>query len=267
MTIRLYEGLGVGTVPSTPNHINYKSVYLDASDAELIKIAELYGHPIAYAQEQNGELIQNIIPLKNTANKQISTSSMVDLDLHTEAAFHPYKPDYVLLFCLRGDPTAVTTYADVNRIIGYLDEDVLEILQQPVFKTSVDLSFRLNGEPDAEMILPILTKHQINLKETQTGTYPMTYWTMVYDKALMVGTNIDARNSLITFQKAVENSIREVTLRTGDLLVIANNSTVHGRRLFQPRYNGTDRWVRRVMVRVNLPPPSEMLGSVITTMF
>lgn len=267
MTIRLYQGLRVGTVPKTPDNVIYESAHLDLSTTQLMEIAKTYGFPISYAQEQQGKLIQNIIPLRGTEDKQISTSSMVNLDLHTEAAFHPYKPDYVLLFCLRGDPTAVTTYANIDNIISQLDKETIEILKQPMFKTSLDLSFRMNGEGDKEILLSVLTKHQVNLAETQARTFPSIYWTMLYDKALMTGINDAARNSLITFQKAVENSTRGITLKTGDLLVIENNRTVHGRRHFSAKYDGTDRWVRRVMVRTQLPSPNEMLGSVITTKF
>ena len=267
MIVRLYEGLRVGDVPKTPNQTAFDSPYLDSSSAQLLQVAEEYGYPVSYIQEQKGRLIQNIIPIKGTEGEQISTSSKVNLDLHTETAFHPYRPDYVLLFCLRGDPAAVTTYAEVDDIVKQLDAETLEILQQPIFKTSLDLSFRMNGEADSETLLPILTKHQINLLEIQTRISPISYWTMIYDKALMVGTNNDARNSLITFQKAVEKSIRGVTLKTGDLLVIANNRIVHGRRHFYPRYDGTDRWVRRVMVRTQLPPPDQISGYVIKTKF
>ena len=265
MAIRVYNNLRVGEVPPTPNRADYDSSYLDSSTAQLIEIAEQYGFPISYAQESNGQLIQNILPIKNTENKQISTSSIIDLDLHTETAFHPYKPDYVLLFCLRGDPAAVTTYAHVLDIVAQLDEETLEVLQQPFFKTSLDLSFRMNGEHDVEFMLPILKKYTISETIRQARISPITFWTMTYDKALMVGTNEIARNALITFQKAVEKSIREVTLKTGDLLVLNNEYIVHGRRHFKPRYDGTDRWVRRVMVRKQLPPSNEISGHVIST--
>ena len=51
---------------------------------------------------------------------QISSSSKVELEMHTETAFHPYMPNYVLLLCMRGDITAETTYS--------LLEDILENL-------------------------------------------------------------------------------------------------------------------------------------------
>ena len=267
MAIKVYHNLRVGEVPPTPNKTGYDSPYLDSSTAQLVEVAEEYGFPISYAQESNGQLIQNILPIKNTENKQISTSSIADLDLHTELAFHPYKPDYVLLFCLRGDPAAVTTYAHVLDIVAQLDEETLEVLQQPLFITSLDLSFRMHGEPNTEFILPILKKYSITKTLRQAQISPITYWTMTYDKALMVGTNEIARNSLITFQRAVEKSIKEVTLKTGDLLVLNNEYIVHGRRHFKPRYDGTDRWVRRIMVRKQLPPPSEIFGHIVSTKF
>jgi len=56
-------------------------------------------------------------------------------------------------------------------------------------------------------------------------------------------------------------------LETGDLLVIDNNKTIHGRKPFQPKYDGTDRWVQRMLVRKQLPPPSEIQGHIIITDF
>jgi alpha-ketoglutarate-dependent taurine dioxygenase len=56
-------------------------------------------------------------------------------------------------------------------------------------------------------------------------------------------------------------------LETGDLLVIDNNKTIHGRKPFQARYDGTDRWVQRILVRKELPPSDQINGHIITTEF
>ena len=42
------------------------------------------------------------------ADRQTSTSSSVELEFHTETAFHRHKPRYLLLLCLKGDPEART---------------------------------------------------------------------------------------------------------------------------------------------------------------
>lgn len=41
-----------------------------------------------------------------------------------------------------------------------------------------------------------------------------------------------------------------VRLESGDVLVIDNDVVVHGREPFPPRYDGTDRWLRRASVRL-----------------
>jgi L-asparagine oxygenase len=62
-----------------------------------------------------------------------------------------------------------------------------------------------------------------------------------------------------------QECVQEITLQTGDLLVIDNNKTIHGRKQFQARYDGTDRWVQRVLVRKELPPSDQITGHIIHT--
>ena len=133
MGIILFKNLDIGFVPNTPatpfpNSI--KQTSSDKSSLVFLKYAQKFGHPVSYVQEQKGQLVQNIVPVHKTETQQISTSSKVELALHTETAFHPYKPDYVLLLCLRGDPNAVTTYANVEDIFKKLDLWVIATLQK-----------------------------------------------------------------------------------------------------------------------------------------
>lgn len=254
MAIQLYKNVDIGEVPFTPaTPYTASTATLTAFDS-LIEHARGLGYAISYEQEQNGRFIQNIVPVHKTEHQQISTSSKVELALHTETAFHPYKPDYVLLLCLRGDATAVTTYADVEEIISYLDQETISYLEKSWYITSVDDSFRTNGEPDCEFQLPILSKKDDG-------------YHMIYDEALMRGINLFAATALEKLSEAIKKSIKEIVLQTGDLLVIDNNKTIHGRKPFQPRYDGTDRWVQRLLIRKNLPPSTDVKDYVITTKF
>jgi hypothetical protein len=88
--------------PTTPDAYVDNAAVKHASDA-LIDHARKYGFPVAYKQEQNGRLVHNLIPNKEHENEQISGSSKVELEFHTESAFHPYKPSHIHLLCLRGD--------------------------------------------------------------------------------------------------------------------------------------------------------------------
>lgn len=255
--IFLHGGVGIGFVPKTPATPFPSSIQEQSSKESartLLHYAHQLGYPISYIQEQNGQLIQNILPVHKTEAQQISTSSKVELALHTEAAFHPYKPDYVLLLCLRGDEKAITTYANVNKIVKLLSDEVIKALKQPWYKTAVDDSFRTQGEPQQEFVIPILSEVEDVL-------------TINYDKFFMRGINDIANIALAELNAAIIKCTEDIVLRTGDLLVIDNSKVIHGRKPFQARYDGTDRWVQRMLVRKQMPPYDQIDGNVIVTKF
>jgi alpha-ketoglutarate-dependent taurine dioxygenase len=255
MAIKLFTNVEIGDVPRTPAQPYFNSQSLDTARRTLLLHALDLGYPISFAQEQSGALIQNILPVHKTEYDQISTSSKVQLALHTEAAFHPYKPDYVMLLCLRGDSSAVTTYANVDDIVKLLDNEMISYLQDPVYSTGVDKSFRSSEKKYKEVTLPVLKK--IGNDE----------YNFLYDEDLMKPTNILASMALEKLSEAISKCIKEVVLQTGDLLIIDNNKTIHGRKPFQPKYDGTDRWVQRMLVRKELPPKEQMNGHIVITQF
>lgn len=254
MAVKLYKNVKIGKIPPTPfTPYTAKDSTLDAAES-LIEHSIGLGYAVSYVQEQQGRLIQNILPVHKTEYEQISTSSKVQLALHTETAFHPYKPDYVMLLCLRGDSTAVTTYADVEDIVSHLDDETIGYLQNDWYLTGIDKSFKSDGQSYCDFKLPILTKVQVG-------------YNMIYDEDLMKPTTLFAAAALDKFSEAIKLSIKEIVLETGDLLIIDNNKTIHGRKPFQPRYDGTDRWVQRMLVKKELPPKNQVIGSTIITNF
>lgn len=256
--ITLFKNIDIGYVPPTPITKYFNNSSLVKVREKLIAYASRYGFPISYAQEQNGHLVQNIFPIQKTENQQISTSSKIELGLHTEAAFHPYKPSAVLLLCLRGDPQAVTTYAYVDEIVTHLKKSTIDVLNQPWFVTSIDESFRTHNEPDMELFCSILRK---KYDETET-LYELTY-----DEVLMRGINPQAEEALNELNDAIRKSIREIILESGDLLVFNNRTTIHGRRPFQARYDGTDRWLQRILSIDSAVPRQHKSGHTIITKF
>jgi len=210
-----------------------------------------YGKPFGYLQEQVDTVFQQIVPLKSLESVQISASSITELDLHTETAFHPYPPDYVFLLCLRGDPTAFTTYANLEAVLKKIGETTQKVLRQPWYTTRVDASFILNGQEDKSIEMPILYGEK---QETR----------IVYDRFLMKGTSIAARRALDELNNAIKSSTKKIALKTGELMIIDNRKTVHGRLPFTPKYDGTDRWLMRTLVRKQLPPNEHMNGEIVT---
>lgn len=243
----------LGDIPPTPSIPLSGKCNVISAKKILLSEASTIGYPISFAQEQNGSLIQNILPVYKTELEQISTSSKVELALHTETAFHPHKPDYVLLLCLRGDSSAATTVACVDEIISKLDQDTIDCLRQPWFVTSVDKSFE---RPDGVQYSSFTTS--ILFFDKYENDY-----TMVYDHDLMKPTNIFAEMALELFREALQESIQEIYLSTGDILVLNNNKVVHGRKPFQARYDGTDRWLQRMLVKKQLDSIKEKKCNIV----
>jgi L-asparagine oxygenase len=252
MTIVLFKDVPVGPIPTTPITPNISEDTCPIARDTLFHYAKNLGVPVGYKQEQNGRLIQNVVPNPKTEYSQISSSSKTTLALHTETAFHPYKPDYIMLLCLRGDPKAFTTYAQLQDILPELDDICIALLSQPLFETSIDESFRSKGEPDT-----VVTTTILGIKDGRP--------TMCYDKSVMRGTTVASQDALEEFGRAVEKHTKEIALVRGDLLIIDNSNTVHGRKPFQASYDGTDRWVQRLLVRSYNSPLSPDLEMCPTT--
>jgi L-asparagine oxygenase len=242
------------TVPATPASLGEAAALCPEVSERLLATITPLGFAFGYPREQDGRLVQDLFPIESTSRDQVSTSSLVDLGMHTETAFHPYKPDYVVLLCLRGDPMAETTHAAIDDIVSELDDDTLAVLRQPRFVTTVDESFRTHGESDTEFVVTPITGDGDAMR-------------LVYDEVLMRGTDPKAERALAALTAAIKVSTRSTVLRTGDLLIIDNHRAVHGRSRFTPRFDGTDRWLRRVMVIATEPPGDHVDGHLITTTF
>jgi len=233
--VTLISGYFTAPVPPTPFVFNAQHDACPTATVALIRFADNIGRAVGYDREQGGRLIQDIFPVRSNELAQVSSSSKVVLGSHTETAFHPHKPRYVVLLCLRSDPQAATTYADVADIIVHLADEDLAVLQTNEFVTSVDPSFMSNGEPDTQVRVTPLTA-------TGDG------WSLIYDQLLMRGTTPRAIAALSALHHAVKYTTQQVVLAAGDILVIDNHRCVHGRTPFAPRYDGTDRWLKRALV-------------------
>jgi alpha-ketoglutarate-dependent taurine dioxygenase len=56
----------------------------------------------------------------------------------------------------------------------------------------------------------------------------------------------EAGAALNALAKTVDDNLQEVVLKPGDCFFIDNYRIVHGRRAFKARYDGTDRWLKRI---------------------
>ncbi len=249
------HGLPVGDVPRTPTTAASMEKPDRTSEATLLGIAQMLGEPVGYAQEHGGDIVQDLFPLASSVGRQLSTSSGVELAFHTETAFHPHRPRYLLLLCLRGDTKAATTLCSVEDLVKELSTETINVLGQRRFRCGVDESF---GEGSAWVTPP----HAV-LSNDANGTY-----TLLFDGDLTFGIDQRADAAVTQLNAAIARARTSVTLASGDLLIVDNHRAVHGRSPFTARFDGTDRWLQRTFVVDDLgPSAAERTGRVITTSF
>jgi hypothetical protein len=208
------------------------------SERCLAMIGSRLGHLVSYIQEKHGDLFQNLAPVKGNEEVQASSGSKTRLQFHRETVFHPYPPEFLLLFCLRPDHErlAETTYASISHALPLLSPEHRDLLFQPLYQTGIDYSFgNLQTMKGNGPTLPVLYGNRND---------PF----LNYDEDLMEALTPEAQEALEALKQAIASVYRGVKLDTGDLLCIDNRRTVHGRSSFVPRYDGFDRWLQRSFV-------------------
>lgn len=219
----------------------------------LLAVARCLGHPVGFAPEHGGDLVQDLVPTPAGAHRQTSTSSAVELEFHTETAFHPHKPRYLLLLCMRGDPAAVTYLCGIDDLLPHLSLGARAVLAQPRFRTGADESFGGTGRRGRRLAV-------------LSGDPERP--TLTYDADLMEGTDPEAQAALDELGARAQALRLGLVLGAGDLLVVDNHRCIHGRGPFPARYDGTDRWLKRTFVVSDLAASAgERAGGVITTRF
>ena len=61
----------------------------------------------------------------------------------------------------------------------------------------------------------------------------------------------------MAFGEACDAAERTLRLAPGDMAILDNRVTAHGRTAFRPRYDGADRWVQRTFVIADLRRPRD----------
>lgn len=196
----------------------------------------LFGEPIAWAAQQHGRLVTDVVPTLGSELSNVSSSSEKPLGWHTEDAFSPYRADHVGLLCLRAPQDIATTVSWVDA--GSLPAAIRDVLFEARFRTLVDPSHEyergpralpepvaiLSGSPDA-FVLRIDRDYTIADPGDQVAAAALT---------ALVGV-LDA-------------NLTDLVLGAGSLGILDNRNVVHGRRPFRARFDGSDRWLKRVNV-------------------
>lgn len=201
---------------------------------------EYMGHMVSYEAEGDGYLFQDMVPNKELSKTQTSLGSNVELELHTEQAFSDYRPDYLSLACIKGDTNAYTFFLHVNQIIEQMTDEEICYLENKNWKIGVDMSFALNGcDFAARGPLSILK-------------YNGQHYDLVFDQDLLMAETKTANKIIDEIVNVYYNCRNGYVLQPGEILILDNHKVVHGRSVFQPRFDGNDRFIVRSFIMNDL---------------
>lgn len=213
------------------------------SDIALLLLARSAGEPFGWAGQQEGRLINNILPTPGHELEQSGASSKTLLSPHTEDAFHPDRANLLMLTCLRNPDAVGTTVSSVLRVdLDAMDRALLGTATLPILP---DVSY---GEGHAGCATPALPTLWYPIEKNDSATHP----TLRYDPAYtpLDDAEPDFLGAYTRLGAELERVCVTVALTPGELLLVDNDVAVHGRVPFTPRYDGTDRWLKRVNIRL-----------------
>jgi hypothetical protein len=204
----------------------------------LVLLASFLGDPMGWSSQRDGALVNNILPLKSHKDEQLSTGSAVELDWHTEEAFHPCRADYLALMCMRNYEQIATMVASIADIS--IPDDIKKVLFEERFIFLTDKNFE-GGPFDVSRPQAILF-----------GDFASPY--MKIDPSFMHAVEGDAvaEDALRYISKAIGNALYDLVLEPGQVVFIDNYRVVHGRKPFIPKFDGNDRWLKRINITLDL---------------
>jgi Taurine catabolism dioxygenase TauD, TfdA family len=195
----------------------------------------LLGDAIAWSHQRGGLICQDLMPIKGHEDKMLGSGSERALVWHTEDARYSYRGDYIGLMCMRNPDAVRTTFALVDEVS--LDPEQVEVLFEPCFLFRPDPSHPTDSEGEKAPVLFGDPKSPYIRFDPYCMDRPETE---------------EARSAMDYLIRAIDEILTGVALRPGECLFIDNYKAVHGRSSFKARFDGTDRWLKRINVARDL---------------
>jgi L-asparagine oxygenase len=207
-----------------------------ALDLALVLVAASMGPVFGWAGQQGGRLVHNIVPTEGYEGLQVGASSSTPLYWHTEDAFHPARAQLLVLASVRNHDEIGSNVASIRR--AGLSADKLDQLRRPQLAIVPDDSYPGGWEGEVTGIPTVWDG-----PDGGCLRYDPSYTRFLDDDP-------DFRAAYDALGGELDRCGETLPMRAGDIAIIDNDVAVHGRIPFRPRYDGTDRWLKRVLVRL-----------------
>jgi Fe(II)/alpha-ketoglutarate-dependent arginine beta-hydroxylase len=248
----------------TPDHWRTRSAVSPTLEEELLFVlfGSLLGEAIGWATQQNGYIVHDVLPIRSDEDSQLSSGSKQLIWWHNEDAFHPYRGDYVGLMCLRNPDHIPTTLASMGSV--KLDPKTIASLFEPRFVIRPDESHAKKNNGNSQHLAlgsnGCVEASYKRINEMQAHPEPLA---VLFGDPLSPYIRVDpyfmdppeddvSQKAFNTLIYALNANSSEVALQPGDMLFVDNYRAVHGRKPFKAKYDGTDRWLKRINIARDL---------------
>ena len=235
----LMRGLFAPYVDVGPTPIDWRSAEKRPTrklDRAILRAASTVGRVMGWANQQDGRLVHDIVPSPGFEHAQVGASSADALVWHTEDAFHPDRADLIMLVCVRDPDEVGTDVASVRR--AGLSEGDKALLRRPLVHISPDDSYGDSWDTGDRHGMATVWDGEDGL----CLRYDPSYSRLPEDDQ-------DFRHAYASLESSLPACADTAVRRPGDAVIIDNDVAVHSRRPFRARYDGTDRWLKRVLIR------------------
>lgn len=228
------DDFGIGKTPSHWRNGSDGSSTLE-EEVFLNLCGALLGEAIGWSHQRDGLICQDLVPIEGHENEMLGSGSKQELVWHTEDARYSHRGDYIGLMCLRNPYAAPTTFASIDEV--EVDLEKVQVLFEPRFVFIPDPSHPEDTQREKAAVLfgdpesPYVRFDPYSMEQPDTE---------------------EARAAFDYLIRAIDDSLGGMALQPGDTLFIDNYKTVHGRSSFKPRFDGTDRWLKRINISRDL---------------
>jgi len=221
-------------------------------------MGSLLGDCIGWATQQEGHLVHDILPIKGMEHEQLGSGSEELLWWHTEDAFHSFRGDYLGMLCLRNPDAVPTTFAPLDGMA--LDPAHQRLLFEPRYTIRPDESHLRKNISDAGRIDDALDGSYHRIEEMNSSPEKIAIfhgdvqapYARIDPYFMDPVADPEAQSALDALIADIGGRIHNVALAGGDFCFIDNFQSVHGRAPFKARYDGKDRWLKRINVARDL---------------
>jgi Fe(II)/alpha-ketoglutarate-dependent arginine beta-hydroxylase len=244
---------------ATPSHWDVEWVNPRILREEIFEclIASSLGEIFGWLTQENGRYLRHIVPIEAEKSEQLGGSSEVVLVWHVEEAFHPQRADLMIIMCYRNEEQASTNICSMSDLD--IPSDYYEVLTQPRFFIMPDKShsqennkskhWQLNDEQFKKIHAFLENPQPVAVFTGRRGQE-----NLLIDEAFMEALPGDeeAAEALKWLFQHMNERKRAIIMKPGDLLLIDNRMTAHGRSPYVPNYGPKARWLRRVNITADL---------------